>query len=311
MKRNRAIILVLVLAVSAASAQQTARYSNYLFNPLALNPAAAGSYDYINVMGIYRNQWAGLEGAPKTAVLSVDGSVKDKSLGLGLQFISENIGALRQRGLVPTAAYRLRIGDESWLSGGFSLGIFNNRLMGSELIFKDPTDVAIPTTNEGVTYVDVNTGAYLQTGKTTLGLSAVNLLKPSLRYADGRRGDVTQVSRQFNLYGAYLFQVSEKFRVQPSVLLKTTEQLKTFQADFAAMAFYKNLIGVGLSFRNKESVNFILDYWITEDFRLGYAFDVTTSKLTNYESGTHEIMLAYKLVTGKHIMQNPRNYYNN
>lgn len=313
MKKQLLISLLACIAfLPVAKAQQTARYSNYLFNPLILNPAAAGSYDYINVMGIYRNQWTGLEGAPITAALSVDGSARGRTVGLGLQYINEKIGALRQNAIIPTAAYRVRVGDESWLSAGMSFGLFHNRLNGAELTFKDAaSETSIPSTAEGVTYVDVNTGFYYHSPKLTTGLSIVNLFKPSLRYASGAKGDLGEVNRHYQFYVGYLIPINESFAIQPSTLLKTSEKVRSFQSDFAAILFYRNLVGAGLSYRNRESVNFILDFWVNEDFRLGYAFDITTSKIADYENGSHEIMLAYKLVTGKHIMRNPRNFYNN
>ncbi len=291
--------------------QQTARFSNYLFNPLALNPAAAGSYDYVNIMGIYRQQWTGLEGSPTTTVLSVDGAVRERTIGLGLQYINEQIGAQSQNAFTPTVAYRLRVGETQWLSAGFSVGVFNSKLNGTELIFKDVNESAIPNNSESVTYVDVNSGFYFQSAKTTIGLSIVNLLKPSLRYSGGRRGDVGEINRHYNFYAGHLIELNSKFALQPSVLLKTSEKLRSFQTDFTGMVFYNNMLGAGLSYRNQESVNIIVDYWINDNFRLGYAFDITTSKIARYENGSHEIMLAYKIAPTGGRMLNPRNFYNN
>lgn len=310
MKRIIIPVVIALCSIAVVNAQQTARFSNYLFNPLALNPAAAGSYDYMNVMGIYRTQWVGIEGAPKTAVLSIDAPIKERKVGLGLQYVNEKIGALTQNAIVPAFAYRLRTGSYSWLSAGIGVGIFRNTVNGPDLNFKDASDQAIPTSREGVTYVDVNTGLYYNSEHLVAGLSVLNLLKPHISYTGGQRAEEGGIRRSYQFYGGFLLPVGEGLSFQPSVLFRSSQSISTIQTDIAGMLFIRAKAAIGLSYRNAESINILADYWINADFRLGYAFDITTSKIANYVTGSHEIMLAYRIFPSKNLMLNPRSFYN-
>ena len=70
MKKN--ILLIFLLSVCAfLNAQQRPHYTQYILNNYILNPALSGIENYTDLKISGRDQWVGLEGAPRTAYISV------------------------------------------------------------------------------------------------------------------------------------------------------------------------------------------------------------------------------------------------
>ncbi|MBL0343396.1 MAG: PorP/SprF family type IX secretion system membrane protein [Bacteroidetes bacterium] len=94
MKLLKCVILsaiTLVFAQQGAKAQFEPQFTQYMFNEMFINPAYAGSREQISATMVYRNQWVGLEGAPKTQTASIHGPLMNKKLGLGLTIMNESI----------------------------------------------------------------------------------------------------------------------------------------------------------------------------------------------------------------------------
>jgi type IX secretion system PorP/SprF family membrane protein len=83
--RKLILFLTVISVTGLVKAQQDPEYNMYMFNGLYLNPAYAGSHDVISTMAIYRHQWAGFDGAPRTANLECTFSIKKRSVQLGLK----------------------------------------------------------------------------------------------------------------------------------------------------------------------------------------------------------------------------------
>ncbi|MBK7482874.1 MAG: type IX secretion system membrane protein PorP/SprF [Flavobacteriales bacterium] len=68
---------------------------------------------------------------------------------------------------------------------------------------------------------------------------------------------------------------------------------------------YNNQVWLGVSYRTEDAIAPLIGYQIatgkdkTSMFKIGYSYDVTTSRLKNYSSGSHEIMLNYCMLLVK------------
>ncbi|TXC82025.1 PorP/SprF family type IX secretion system membrane protein [Luteibaculum oceani] len=305
------ILAVLILGgYSESKAQQSLRHSNYLFNKLILNPGAAGSNDYIEIMAGYRKDWAGFEGSPRSSFLSVDGSVLQKRIGLGLQVINEKLGAYESTGAVGTAAARVRLASESYLSFGISGGYFVNSLRGTELKFEDDNEIAIPTQDEQVRVFDMRAGVYYKDKRNFGGVSVFNVLEPVLNYTGNQRNVVSELSRHYYFLAGRIFRVNSDVDLIPSVMYKYSEKSQNEQVDFNLRAMYQNRIGLGLSYSSNSDVILLAEFFPTEFLRFGYAFNYATSDLRTNSSGSHEIMVAYRIIQNKRLTENPRYLYN-
>jgi type IX secretion system PorP/SprF family membrane protein len=302
-------ILAAVLIGTSAFGQQTPRFSNYLFNKVIINPAAAGSNEYMEVMGSYRKQWVGFDGAPATSFLSFDGSVLQRRLGVGVQVINDRIGALNSTGAVLTAAPRVRLARESFLSFGVSLGMFNNKLQGSELTYKDANETAIPGANESANILDLKAGLYFKNKKYFAGVSAFNIFEPVIEYSGNEQSQGSVLERHYYFMGGRIFSLNNVWDLVPSLQYKLSEQGQD-QLDINLRAMYNNFIGLGVSLRGKESVSLMMELIPTPIFRFGYAYDLSTNSLRNEHSGSHEIMVAYRFIQSKNLTENPRFLFN-
>ncbi len=48
---------------------------------------------------------------------------------------------------------------------------------------------------------------------------------------------------------------------------------------------------LGAGYRTGDALVAMMEYQVTPQLRIGYAYDMTTSKLRTYTTGSHEIML--------------------
>lgn len=312
MKKTNILLIGLLLSSLAGFSQQTVRFSNYLFNKMIINPAAAGSNDYIEIMGSYKKQWVGFNGSPQTSFLSVDGSTLDRRLGLGLQVVNDKTGALNQTGVVGNLATRVRLADNKWLSIGFSTGWFRNTLNGNQLTYQDPNEIAIPSSTRSIDLLDFKAGIFYKDDKNFGGVSAFNIFKPRLNYTGVSRGNEGVLNRHYYLFAGRVIPINTDFAVIPSVLVKIAKEGRNQnQADINAKFSYRGKAALGLSYRNKESVGVFAEYIHNSVIRVAYSFDYNTNRLQNYQNGSHEIMVAYRIIQNNQLTENPRYFYNN
>lgn len=91
----------------------------------------------------------------------------------------------------------------------------------------------------------------------------------------------------------YIFKTSDNFAIKPSVLIKYLPGAPV-QADLNCNLLIKNTFWIGASYRTGDAIIGLLEYNIGDQFRIGYAYDFTTSELSDYNSGSHEIMVSFK-----------------
>lgn len=312
MKKINILIPALILLSLAGFTQQTVRFSNYLFNKMIINPAAAGSNDYVEIMGSYKKQWVGFKGAPETSFLSVDGSTLDRRLGLGLQVINDQTGALNQTGVIGNLSTRVRLDENRWLSVGFSTGWFRNTLNGNVLNYQDPNEIAIPSSSKSVDLLDFKAGIFYKDEKNFAGVSAFNIFKPRVNYTGISRGTEGVLNRHYYLFAGRVIPLSTDFAVIPSVLVKLAKSGNNQnQVDLNAKLSYRGQAALGLSYRDQESVGVFAEYIFRSTLRVAYSFDFNTNRLQNQQNGSHEIMIAYRIIQNRQLTDNPRYFYNN
>jgi type IX secretion system PorP/SprF family membrane protein len=290
MKKIILIFTAIVLCTLNVSAQQDPMVSQYMFNGLYLNPAYAGSHDYWSSTLSYRNQWVGLEGAPETAIAAVDGRIADKNMGLGLILLHDKIGVTRQNTAIINYSYQIKTGAKSKLALGINAGVsqFSAKLTDltvwdQDNVFQnDLTSQLLPRFGVGVYHYGKN---------HYVGLSIPTLF--AYQKDMNFNFDLSRSSflrRHYLLTAGYVFETSKDIKIKPSILLKYVQNAP-LQADLNLSAVYKDMYWIGVSYRTYDALAIILEYQTNSYFRIGYAYDVTLSKLRNYSSGSHEIMI--------------------
>ncbi|MCF1423280.1 PorP/SprF family type IX secretion system membrane protein, partial [Mangrovimonas futianensis] len=109
MKRLYILIAMVLIGMVGAHAQQDPQYTQYMYNMNVMNPAYAGSFEGLSLGALYRSQWVGVDGAPKTATFNGHMPVGRK-VGLGLSFVNDQIGPVKENNAYVDFSYTLELG---------------------------------------------------------------------------------------------------------------------------------------------------------------------------------------------------------
>lgn len=287
-------------------AQQAPLVSHYMFNQLLLNPAYAGSHEYVSTTLLYRKQWAGMEGAPVTQSASIHGLIPKKRLGLGFYLQQDKIGVTKQTDFYGSGAYHLDLGDAK-LSLGLQGGFTYMKSELSKLTYWDPFDNVFNYNEFTTVLPNVGAGVYYYRNLFYAGLSAPYMLS----YDSSRGPDVKPSNPIHHLIRKYYFtmggviETEHEIKFKPSMLLKF-EQKGDFQYDLNLNVLIKNIFWIGASYRSNDAIVALVEYQINRKLRLGYSYDYTVGKLKNYNTGSHEIMLGYDFGFSVLKMKSPR-----
>ncbi|MBB6613107.1 type IX secretion system membrane protein PorP/SprF [Pontibacter sp. Tf4] len=289
-------LLVLLIAVTA-SAQQNPQYSQYIFNSMGINPAYTGSKNVLNVNAFHRAQWTGIEGAPTTQALSIDGISANNKLGLGLALTRDQIGAQSVISAYANLAVKLPVSENGVLSFGLAPGLVQTKVDGNEFGIED--DPAIPAEPMSTIKADVKIGAYFHTQRFYAGLSASDLLQ----YKDM---DQVEPERHYYFTTGYVMDLGPFVKLKPSILVKEDFNAPT-AIDLNAFVLLADRLWLGSSYRtsmnlfndtpemsgmkNRTAVAFIGELMIHRSLRLGYAYDKMLNGLDSFN--THEISVGY------------------
>lgn len=289
-------ISAILFGSSGVYAQQEMMLSQYMFNGLFLNPAYSGTHSYAEATGLYRAQWTGFDGAPRTQTFGVEGPIANEIMGLGLTFVNDQLGDTRQTQIFANWSYHLFLDaeGETRLSFGLRAGfsdytanltdtkVFDN---GDPVFSEDVANEFVPKFGAGI---------YIYNKMWYAGLSV-----PTVFAADKNvRFNINDVGDRYfephtYLTAGYVFKLNENLVLKPSFLIKYLHNTP-LQADINCNLLIKNTFWVGASFRSGDAIVGLLEYNIGNDFRVGYAYDFTTSQLNTYNNGSHEIMLSFK-----------------
>jgi type IX secretion system PorP/SprF family membrane protein len=299
------LIAFLILVSFGARAQQDAMYTQYMFNTLAINPAYAGSRNVTSATVLFRNQWTGIQGAPKTGTLTLDAPIYDKRLGIGLQLFSDKLGVTQTTGAVISGAYRVRL-NEGTLAFGLQGNVNQFRANYNDVNLN--TDVYDPAFAFNVNKVLFNfgTGVYYNSDRFFLGLSVQDLVKNRLTDYTTNNVDFrqTQVMHVF-LSSGYVFDLNDDFKFKPSFLIKGVKGAP-IEGDINATLWIKDVIGIGAQYRTSADIAGLVEIQATPQFRIGYSYDYSTTALRFSNSGSHEIMLRYEFGFSSGKILSPR-----
>ncbi|SHH75560.1 PorP/SprF family type IX secretion system membrane protein [Flavobacterium johnsoniae] len=300
---NKIFTIITMLSVFGVAAQQDPQYTQYMYNTLSVNSAYAGSLGHLAITGIYRTQWVGLEGAPNTQSFTLDTPIA-KNLGLGLSVVSEEIGPSEEQYIDANFSYTIQSGQTHKLSFGLKGGGRVINIDWTKGSHKDP-DVQFRENITNKFLPVVGAGLYWHGERDYIGIAIPNFLTRERYNYDDIADDLVNERMHVYLIGGIVFDLSAHTKFKPAVLVKYVAGAPLI-ADFSANFMFNNAITLGASYRTGDSVSAMASLQITPQFLVGYAYDYTTTELQTYNSGTHEIMLRFELVSRKKGLKSPR-----
>ena len=303
------LLFVSIFMGSMLQAQQLPQLSQFMINDFAVNPAIAGMNDYYQIKTSVRNQWVGIEDAPKTTILSIYGKSSDH-VGLGGSVFNDQVGPTSRAGASLTYAYHLNFTDEvkmsMALSGGFTQ--FKIDKVGWNTFH---TDDQLMDGAEAVNLVpDATFGLNIyEEDKWYLGIAVPQLLNSKLTLIDEDFVNNISVdmdgslSRHIYVMGMYNLEIDHYWDLQPSVLFKTVSNQN--QIDMGLKTIYSDKFWMGMDYRTNGDISALLGFIIQEKFMIGYSYDIPNPDISQYTSGSHEFMfgVTFRPSTQNQIMR--------
>lgn len=296
--------------INKTVAQQDPEYTQYMYNMSVINPAyATGTQSMLNLGSLYRTQWVGAVGSPKT--LTLFGHVPlNKNIQVGLSMISDEIGdgAKKEDNFYADFAYILQLAGKHKFSFGMKAGVtsLTTNFNGFRLESGDAASDLAFSQNINATKANIGVGAYYFTDKYYIGLSAPNLLPT--KHLEERSGINALGSENIHTFltAGYVFRLSDSFKLKPAFMTKLVFGAP-LNFDITANVLYNDKFELGAAYRVGDAVSALMNIKATKNIKVGYAYDYTISNLGQFNSGSHEIFILFNLdLLGKGHDKSPR-----
>ncbi len=292
--RNILVSIVLLLSVAPLSAQKDIVMGQYMHNRYALNTAFAGNREVLSLYGSYRKKWAGFEGAPGTMLFSMHSALKNDNVALGFEVYNQQYGVNKETGFTFSYTYRLKLAGNQKLAfsinggGGFYNANWSDvATLGSAS--GQPDDVF--ASNESNVAPMVGFGTAWYSNRFFAGFSIPNFFYFD-PFVEGGSNSIALNKANYLVTGGYLFDVAEKWHLQPSVMARFNPEFGS-AVDVNASVIYDNMIWVGAAYRTTKDIVAMAAYQVTPQLRVSYSLDYTTGAISSFNNGTHEIAIQY------------------
>ena len=304
MKTKKLLIIAGILLFGFAAgleAQQLPQYTQYTFNDFTINPAIAGTHNYLQVRAFSRMQWMGVNNAPQTHAMSVYGPMKDQPMGYGGSLYVDYTGPTSRLVGKGSYAYNMAINSNIRISGGLSMGFIQYKIDGTQFNMDtyDALGISDPVINGSVNSVfvpDASAGVYVYSTYFFAGISAHQLLGNKLKLfpnAPTNDAGLNRLKQHFYLAGGYNFILNRDIQLRPTVLIREMFPSSP-QVELTVRALYQRIVWGGVSFRSSDAVSLMMGYIHESRWLFGLSYDITYSELANYSRGSIEFMFGLK-----------------
>lgn len=303
LRRNLWILALILTASLEVQAQYDPSFSHYWAMETAYNPAAAGKQNVLNVVGAYNMSLVGFEHNPRTMFISADMPFQFAGAihGVGLQIMNDDIGAFSHKRFSALYAFKAKM-----MGGVLSIGaqptMISENLKGSELVFNDPGDFALPTSDVTGSGFDLSAGVYYQHKWWYAGASVQHILSPRVEVGE---------TNEINIDPAYYFTAGCNIRlknpflsIQPSVMGRSDGV--GYRADITSRLTYKHeekVMYVGAGYSPTNSITAFVGGKF-HGVMLGYSYEYNTT-VSSLGNGGHELFVGYQ--TDINFMKKGRN----
>ena len=306
--KNKILILILIVVTGISYAQQDPQYTQYMYNTIVVNPAYAGSRETMSLFGLYRTQWVGLDGAPDTGNFSIHTPINGSNVGLGLSIINDKIGPSDENNIAVDFSYTIHTSERYKLSFGLKATANLLNIDFTKLNQYDKNDYVFDTNVDNLFSPNIGVGVYFHSENTYLGLSAPYLLETTHfdRYAaTGANSHVAKEKIHYYFIAGHVFDLTADVKFKPSVLTKLVEGAP-LQVDLSANFMINDKFVAGLAYRWSAAFSAMVGFQISDSWFIGYGYDLETTRLANYNSGSHELFLRYELFNKYDRIISPR-----
>ena len=286
-----------IVCNNSITAQQEAQFSNFVANAIFYNPAVVGGKDCLELKSGYRNQWIGIDGAPRTTFLSFSTSVinptrlfSESHIGLGGYFQDESFGSFKKTTFNLSYSYSFLIKPKVTFAFGIHAGIQQLGIDAGSIHLFQRNDPILDGSGKIVLVPDGGVGCFFENDNWYVGYSLKNMVMnnwQNLIISEDSRLNI----HHFLMTGKRFY--GKKLNFVPNLIVKHSGR-SIPAADINFNFEYKNLLNVGVSYRNFDAFSALFHLNILDHINLYYAYDITTSNIQKMGSNTHEFIVSYK-----------------
>ena len=152
---------------------------------------------------------------------------------------------------------------------------------------------------------NLGTGVLFHSDKWYMGLSIPKLINHD-RNNDTEYAALERV--HYYAIGGYVFDLSDNVKFKPSFLFKYTKAAP-ISTDLTANFLFNEKFWLGGSYRfngDQGAFGALVDFQVSDQFRVGYTYEIPTGEIRPYTNGTHEILLMYEFRFMKRKQKSPR-----
>lgn len=300
---KKVFLVMLLFANITFYGQQEPQYTQYMYNASMINPAYSGSKGNMNIYFLYRAQWVGLEGAPSTTNVAMNKPVEGTNLGYGVALLNDKIGPSDQTQFSADLSYTIFLNKDNRFA--FGLKVIGNLLNIDYTKLNQYTQGELILQNNIKNRFSPNIGAgvYYYNRTSYLGLS-IPMMLDTKRYDDIVHSTANQ---RYHLYlgGGKVFDLDYNLKFKPAFITKVVLGAP-IQLDVSGNFIFNEKFTLGLSYRWSASVSAMAGFQISDKLFLGYGYDRETTKLSNFNSGSHELFLSFDLFGKAQKVDSPR-----
>jgi type IX secretion system PorP/SprF family membrane protein len=306
--KKKFLILFITLVGSISFAQQDSQFSNYMYNTININPAYAGSRGVLSIFGLHRNQWVGLDGAPVTNTFSINTPIKNSNFGFGISIVNDRIGPSDENSISADVSYSIRATEKFKLSFGVKATANFLNIDFTKLNIYNPNDNLAQYNIDNKFSPNVGAGIYLHSDKTYFGVSVPYFLETK-HFDKGEStftaNSVASETMNYNFIVGHIMDVNPNIKFKPALLTKIVKGAP-LQVDLSANFLFNDKFTAGLAYRWDAAFSALAGFQVSDSWFIGYGYDMEVTKLSNYNSGSHEIFLRYELFKNYDKLVSPR-----
>lgn len=292
------ILVDLLLLPFTLFAQQEPQYTQYMYNTQIINPAYSGNREMLSFGLLYRTQWVGIEGAPKTATFTINSPVgKRRNMGLGLSVIHDEIGPSTQTDFAIDYAYAIPVNDDTRLSFGIKAGFDVLEVDFTKLDIYNPHDPLYQENIDNRWQPKIGAGIYLNTNHWYIGASVPNFLETE-HYNRSNNSNMRSIASDrmhFYLIGGYVFDLSFNLQFKPTTMIKVVSGAP-LQWDVSANFIFDQTLTLGASWRWDAALAAMAGFQVSPSVFVGVGYDYQLTDLQKYSHGSYEVILRFDVV---------------
>ncbi len=289
------ILLISFYTSIPLHSQQMPYYTQYKPNNIMLNAGAVGTKRLIDVRTNYRAQWVGFDDAPVTMGFSANSRIVGGTMGIGTSFFTDKTGPTKRSDFSLAYSYHAKF-DDVELSIGAAGHMLSYVVEGNRLHMHIPMDNSIDlVSSQKKNIYDASAGLLFYNDRFHIGLSVLNILEPSINYyPDADTVHKTKIQMVPHAYGSVGYNWSgQEDWIWENSLQVVYAQANPMAIDYNLRLHYKQKVFGGISVRLRDAIALHAGVTFTEEFHVSYSYDVITSSLRQFQSGSHEIMLVW------------------